>query len=169
MAGRTAKTNGPSILDQLWNKLDDATNQVMTAVADPWQDADEKAQGRARGLAEAIFIASYPIYHDVDTVVGFAVQRHGTDAAFSGSPSVIHHAPPDGVITSEEVQKVDEATGETVTIPAPPEPGKQLLNTHVDAILKTLATGVDVAATAALTGIAEETVAEVKRLYGGKK
>lgn len=166
MAGRKNKVTGSTILDKLWTELDTATEAVMVSVSDPWRAADEKAQGMARGLATAIHIASHPVYHDVDTVVGIAVQRRGTQAAFSGAPSIIHHAPPNGILDSETVTTTDEESGNVVEVPAPPAPGEPVDERHVVAIQRTVATGVDHKAAAALLGLDVATVDAVVAQYG---
>lgn len=94
---RTNRVIGPSLLDKMWDTLDTATAQIMSG------QGGETAKGYARGVAECIRILSHPVFHSTDAVVSCAVTRHGTDAAFSGSPAVIHHAPPNGIISSEEI------------------------------------------------------------------
>ena len=107
------KVNGPSLLDKMWDTLDTATSDIMGGLLAGEELATRK--GYARGVAECIRILSVPVFHSTDAVVSCAVTRRGTDAAFSGSPAIVHHAPPDGIISSDELA-VHAAT-------QPPVPG----------------------------------------------
>lgn len=170
----THKVNGPSLLDQMWTILDTVTDEVMAGTL-TGDDAVQR-RGYARGVAECIRILSTPVFHSTDAVVQCAVARRGTDAAFSGSPSVIHHAPPDGVISSEELAEQaatePEVPGtDAAPIPVPaPDPGlgadgpgsvDELTAAQRDSIAAALRAGLPPEAVAAAFSVAEHVVAQV--------
>lgn len=111
---RLTNVNGPSLLDKMWDTLDGATHDIMSGNALAAGKLDTQ-KGFARGVAECIMILSTPVFHSTDAVVSCAVSRYGTDATFSGSPAIIHHAPPNGIISSEELA--------AAAPPPNPEPG----------------------------------------------
>lgn len=169
------KVNGPSLLDRMWDTLDMVTADVMGGLLAGEELATRK--GYARGVAECIRILSVPVFHSTDAVVSCAVTRRGTDAAFSGSPAIIHHAPPDGIISSDELAvhaatqpPVPGTDAAPIDVPPPPvtTPGSppptdvaELSSAQQDGIIAALASGLPAEAVAGAFGVTESVVHQV--------
>jgi hypothetical protein len=169
------KVNGPSLLDKMWDTLDTATADVMGGLLVGEELATRK--GYARGVAECIRILSVPVFHSTDAVVSCAVARRGTDAAFSGSPAIVHHAPPDGIISSDELAvhaatqpPVPGTDAAPIDVPPPPvaTPGSppashvgELSGAQQDGIIAALASGLPAEAVAGAFGVTEGVVQQI--------
>lgn len=166
------KVNGPSLLDKMWDTLDTATSHIMGGqLGEP--DMTMR-KGYARGVAECIRILSVPVFHSTDAVVSCAVTRRGTDAAFSGAPAIIHHAPPDGVISSDELAVHAAAQPpvpgtDAAPIPAPQAPvgappvqdAGSLSPQQREGIVAALASDLPAESVAAAFGVTQEVVHQV--------
>lgn len=166
------KVNGPSLLDKMWDTLDTAAADIMGGLL-PEPDLTTR-KGYARGVAECIRILCVPVFHSTDAVVSCAVARVGTDAAFSGSPAIIHHAPPDGVITGPELAAHAAAQPpvpgtDAAPIPVPQAPvgappvqdAGSLSGQQREGIMGALASGLPAEAVANVFGVTTEAVLEI--------